>query len=87
MTAAQQADRTMSAQQRLVSNIKSLGSLQEYTRDLLRNSQVKASAQAIIRSKDFNEIGSLKLALLELWGGERTALHRRVVTSVEERRK
>jgi hypothetical protein len=87
MTTAQKADRTMSAQQRLVSNMKSLSDLQKYAQDLSRNTRIKSKVQAIIRGKDFNHIGSLKLALLELWGDERTALHRRAVTSVEEQRK
>jgi len=47
---------------------------------------VKLKARAIMNSKDFNAIGSLKMVLLEMWGDERTALHKRAVTQVEEQR-
>ncbi len=43
-------------------------------------------AGAIMNSKDFNAIGSLKMVLLEMWADERTALHKRAVTQVEEQR-
>lgn len=47
-----------------------------YANDLMRDRNLRDKVQPIIRSADFNDIGELKMRLIEMWGEKRTALHK-----------
>lgn len=61
--------------------------LPDYSNELAKSRDLRNRVAEIKRSKDFNDVGALKRAMLDMWIEERQARAKRVVLYVEAQRR